>query len=145
MQLWMRIGVLATVTAAGSAHWIPGTDTTPAYYEVAPRHAEHPLLSGQQLTGPFFSHPFQVTGYQMAARIEKVLYGQPCYCRCDRALRHKSLHSCFEGTHGAICATCLRQAIFAYQQTKQGKSPEQIRAAIEQGEAQNVDLENAAL
>lgn len=145
MHPWVRIALFATITAAGTAQWVPGTDTTPAYYSVAPRRTEHPILSGKQLTGPFFSHPFQVTAYQMAAKVERVLYAQPCFCRCDRALRHQSLHSCFEGTHGAICATCMRQAIFTYQQTKLGKTPEQIREAIEHGDAQNVDLEAATL
>ncbi len=34
--------------------------------------------------------------------------------------------------------------MFAYQQTKQGRTPAQIRTAIERGEWQNVDLEDAA-
>lgn len=143
MQAWLRYGLLAAVTVAGSAHWVPGTDSTPAYYSIAPRHPEAPILSGDQLTGQYFSHPFQVTAYQMAAKVEKVLYAQPCYCRCDRALRHKSLHSCFEGTHGAICGTCMRQGVYAYQQTKLGKSPEQIREGVKRGEWQNVRLEDA--
>lgn len=145
MQAWLRYSLLATVTAAGSAHWVAGTDTTPAFYSVAPRTAAHPLLSGDKLTGPNFAHSYQVTAYKMAAAVEKVLYSQPCYCRCDRALLHKSLHSCFEGTHGAECATCMRQAVYTYQQTKLGKTPEEIRAGIESGEAQNVDVVNATL
>jgi hypothetical protein len=145
MHALLRYGLLLTVTAAGAAHWVPGTDTTPAYYTTAPAHPLHPLLSGNQLSGPYFSHPYQVTAYQMAAKVEKVLYAQPCYCRCDRALRHQSLHSCFEGTHGAECATCMRQAIYAYQQTHLGKTPEQIRAGIQHGDAEQVDVINASL
>lgn len=145
MQAWIRYSLLTSAVVAGSAHWNPGTDTTPAYYSVAPQRDSAPILSGSRLSGPFFSHPFQVTAYEMAAKIGPVLYQQPCYCRCDRALRHKSLHSCFEGTHGAICGTCLRQAIFAYQQTKLGKTPQEIRTAIEHGEAQDVSLDAATL
>ena len=145
MQAWLRYTLLATTTVAGTAHWVSGTDATPAYYTVAPHHAEHPLLSGEQLTGPNFQHPYQVMVYQMAAKVESALYGQPCYCRCDRALRHKSLHSCFEGTHGAECATCMRQAVYTYQQTKLGKSPDQIRAGIMNGEAEHVDVLGATL
>jgi hypothetical protein len=145
MHVWLRYTLLATATVAAATHWVPGTDTTPAYYTVAPHRAAHPLLAGDQLTGPYFQHPYQVIAYQMAAKVEKVLYYQPCYCRCDRALLHKSLHSCFEGTHGAECATCMRQAIFTYQQTKAGKTPEQIRDAIRRGEAENVDVFNASL
>ena len=69
----------------------------------------------------------------------------PCYCRCDRALGHKSLHSCFEGTHGAACSTCMKEAVFSYEQTKAGKTPAQIRTAIEHGEWESVDLLNASL
>lgn len=145
MHALLRYGLLATVTAAGAAHWVPGTETTPAYYNMAPGRPLHPLLSGAQLTGAYFDRPYKVMAYQMAAKVEKVLYAQPCYCRCDRALQHKSLHSCFEGTHGAECATCMRQAIYAYQQTKQGKTPEQIRSGIQHGEAEQVDVINATL
>lgn len=145
MKLWAKYGLFVTASVGGSAHWVAPTTNTPAYFEVAPRQSTGAILSGDQLTGQYFSHPFQVTAYRMAARIEKVLYGQPCYCRCDLALRHKSLHSCFEGTHGAICATCMRQAIYAYQQTQQGKTPAQIRAGVEKGEWQNVSIEGASL
>lgn len=145
MHVWLRYTLLAAVTTAATAHWVPPTDSTPAYYTAAPRRSTGPILSGKQLTGPNFSHPFQATIYKMAAKIEAVLYEQPCYCRCDRALGHKSLHSCFEGTHGAECGTCMRQTMYAYQQTKLGKTPGEIRAGIEHGDAQNLRLEDAQL
>lgn len=145
MQAWLRYTLLATTTVAATAHWVPGTDSTPAYYTVSPHHAEHPLLSGDQLTGINFQHPYQVKVYRMAANVESALYAQPCYCRCDRALRHKSLHSCFEGTHGAECATCMREAVYTYQQTKLGKTPEQIRQGIMSGDAEHVDVIGATL
>jgi hypothetical protein len=81
----------------------------------------------------------------MAAAIPVVLHQQPCYCHCDRVMRHNSLHSCFEGTHGATCSTCMKETVYAYQQTKKGQTPAQIRAGIERGEWQNIDLEKAAL
>ena len=145
MQVWLRYALLASVTAAGTAHWVGPTDSTPAYFTAAPARSTGAILTGTQLSGPNFSHSFQVTAYEMAARIERVLYQQPCYCRCDRALRHKSLHSCFEGTHGAECGTCMRQAMYAYQQTKLGKSPQEIRAGIQRGEAEGLRLEDASL
>jgi hypothetical protein len=58
---------------------------------------------------------------------------------------HSSLHSCFEDTHGAGCSTCMREVVYSYQQTKKGRTPAQIRAGIERGDWQNVDLEAAAL
>ena len=59
-----------------------------------------------------------------------VLYQLPCNCRCDRALGHTSLRSCFEGLHGTECSTCAKEGFYAYQKTKLGKTPAQIRAGI---------------
>lgn len=143
MTSWARYGLLALATVAGSAKWVEPTETVPAYYAIAPLHTTAPVMSGSQLTGAYFSHDYQVAAYQMAGKIDKVLYQQPCYCRCDLALRHKSLHSCFEGTHGAVCATCMRQTVYAYQQTQLGQTPQEIRAGIERGEWKQVRLEDA--
>jgi hypothetical protein len=136
---------LGLVTLAASAQWTNPADDIPAYNSAAPTRPLPHILSGDQLTGVYFSHPYQVTVYQMAAKIPAVLHQQPCYCRCDRAMRHNSLHSCFEGTHGAACSTCLQEAAYAYEQTKKGQTPAQIRAGIERGEWQSVDLQKAAL
>jgi len=134
---------LATIVA--SAQWTNPADDIPAYNAAAPTKPLPPLLSGTQLTGPYFQHAYQVVAYKMAAKVSQVLYQEPCYCRCDREMGHNSLHSCFEGTHGAACSTCMREAVYTYQQTKKGKTPAQIRAGIERGEWQNIDLESAAL
>ena len=90
-------------------------------------------MSGQQLTGQFFRQKWQVEVYKQAAQIPDVLYQLPCYCRCDRALGHASLHSCFEGTHGAICATCAAEEAYAYKMTKQGKTPKKFAPASNAG------------
>ena len=145
MSVWLRYGVLALVATTATVKWVAPTNDTPAYYSVPPRHGYPPLLHGEQLTGPYFSHPYQVVAYEMAAKVEAVLFQQPCGCRCDLALRHKSLHSCFEGTHAAVCATCMREGVYAYQQTQLGKTPEEIRAGIARGDWQNVDVQNAKL
>jgi hypothetical protein len=71
-----------------------------------------------------------------------VLYQLPCYCRCDRALGHTSLHSCFEGTHAAICSTCAEEGAYAYKMTKLGWTPRQIRAGIERHAYEKIDLES---
>jgi Protein of unknown function with PCYCGC motif len=137
--------VLGLVTMAASAQWTNPSDDVPAYNAKAPSKPLPPILSGNQLTGIYFSHQYQVTAYKMAAKIPEVLHQQPCYCHCDRAMGHNSLHSCFEGTHGAACSTCMKEAVYAYQQTKKGQTPSQIRAGIERGEWQYVDLEAATL
>jgi len=137
--------VVGLVTVAASAQWSDPSNEVPAYHAAPPSKVLPPVLTGDKLTGPYFTHQYQVTAYMIAEKIPAVLHQLPCYCRCDRALGHKSLHSCFEGTHGAACSTCMREAVFAFQQTKLGKTPTEIRGAIERGEWQNVDLVNSSL
>ena len=134
---------LATVVA--SAQWANPSQDIPAYNAIAPSKHLPPILSGNQLTGVYFTHSYQVVAYKMAAAIPSVLHQEPCYCRCDQAMGHNSLHSCFEGTHGAACSTCMKEAVFSYQQTKKGQTAAQIRTAIERGEWEDVDLAKATL
>jgi hypothetical protein len=145
MKKFLGCLALGLITLVASAQWSNPADDVPAYNATAPRKKLPPIMSGDQLTGPFFTHAYQVTAYKMAAAIPNVLHQEPCYCHCDRALGHNSLHSCFEGTHGAACSTCMREAMYSYQQTKLGKTPAQIRKGIEAGEWQNVDVTTATL
>ncbi|MGA7524927.1 MAG: CYCXC family (seleno)protein [Acidobacteriaceae bacterium] len=118
-------------------------DDVPAYHPQPPAPGQElpPILSGNQLTGPYFREKWQVEVYKEAAQIPRVLYQLPCYCRCDRALGHTSLHSCFEGTHGAICETCAAEEAYAYKMTKLGRTPGQIRQGIERGDYKSIDLD----
>jgi hypothetical protein len=134
---------LGLATVAGYAQWSNPEDEIPAYHTAAPAKGEKlaPILSGNQLSGPYFRYPWQVKVYQQAAKIPNVLYQLPCYCRCDKALGHASLHSCFEETHGAICSTCAKEGAYAYKMTKLGKTPREIRAGIEHKDYEQIDLD----
>jgi len=136
---------LGLITIAASAQWSNPAADIPAYNAKPPVKTLPAILSSEQLTGVYFSHPYQVTAYKMAAKIPAVLHQQPCYCHCDRAMGHNRLQSCFEGTHGAACSTCMKEAVYAYEQTKKGKTPTQIRAGIEKGDWIDVDLEKATM
>lgn len=136
---------LGLITIAASAQWSNPAADIPAYNAQTPTKTLPAIMSGDQLTGAYFSSPYQVTAYKMAAKIPSVLHQQPCYCHCDRAMGHNSLHSCFEGTHGAACSTCMKEAVYAYQQTKKGKTAAQIRTGIIHGDWIGVDLEKASL
>jgi hypothetical protein len=135
--------LLAGVTGMSYAQWSNPADDIPAYHPSAPLKVSSlpPILSGAKLTGANFQYPWQVHVYQQAAKVSSVLYQLPCNCRCDRALGHTSLRSCFEGLHGTECSTCAKEGAFAYQQTKLGKSPKEIRAAIERKEYESISLE----
>jgi hypothetical protein len=145
MKRILGLFALGLVTLAASAQWSNPAADIPAYNSKPPAKPLPPILAGDQLTGPYFSHPYQVTVYKMASKIPAVLHQQPCYCHCDRALGHNSLHSCFEGTHGAACSTCMRETVYSYQQTKKGKTPAQIRAGILRGDFEEIDLDSASL
>jgi hypothetical protein len=133
---------LALVCIAANAQWTDPTVDVPAFHAAPPSKGEilPPILHGAQLTGPGFQFPWQVKVYQEAAKIPNVLYQLPCYCRCDRALGHQSLRSCFSGMHGAECSTCAKEGHYAYLMTRKGQTPKQIRAGIERGDYQKVDL-----
>jgi len=144
-RFWLTIAI-ALVCVAANAQWTtPGTDI-PAFHSGAPARSAvlPPILHGKQLSGPNFQLAWQVKVYQDAAKIPNVLYQLPCYCHCDRALGHQSLRSCFEGLHGAECGTCAKEGFYAYRMTRKGRTPKQIRAGIERGDWQKVDLAAAA-
>jgi hypothetical protein len=131
------------LTAASYAQWSNPADDVPAYHPSAPLKvsALPPIWSGAQLHGPDFRYPWQVHVYQQVLKVSSVVYQLPCYCRCDRALGHTSLRSCFETNHGTECSTCAKEGFFAYQQTRLGKTPAQIRAAIARREYEKLDLD----
>jgi hypothetical protein len=140
---WVLAIAAFALTAMSYAQWSNPADDVPAYHPSAPLRvsALPPILSGAKLTGPNFQYAWQRHVYQKVAQISSVVYQLPCNCRCDRALGHTSLRSCFEGLHGAECSTCAQEGFFAYQQTKLGKKPAEIRAAIARHEYLKIDLE----
>ena len=131
------------LTAASYAQWSNPADDIPAYHPSAPLKitALPPILSGQKLTGENFRYPWQVHVYQKVAMISSLVYQLPCNCRCDRALGHTSLRSCFEGLHGTECSTCAQEGFYAFEQTKLGKTPAEIRAGIARHEYEKIDLD----
>jgi hypothetical protein len=141
---WILTLLVGTFTAMSYAQWSNPADEIPAYHPSAPLKvsALPPILHGSELTGPQFQYPWQVHVYEDVAKVSGVAYQLPCNCRCDRALGHTSLRSCFEGLHGTECSTCAQEGFYAYQQTKLGKTPAQIRAGIARHEYEKIDLES---
>jgi hypothetical protein len=141
-RLLLTLGVFA-LTAASFAQWSNPANDVPAYHPSAPLKvsALQAILSGDKLTGDNFKYDWQKHVYQQVYKVSGVVYQLPCNCRCDRALGHTSLRSCFEGLHGTECSTCAKEGFFAYQQTKLGKTPAQIREAIARHEYESIDLE----
>ena len=130
-----------------SAPWLQSDDQegVPHFNAAPPAKGEKlpPILTKDQLWGDNAKYAFQTHAYELAAKIPDVIYQQPCYCFCDRGMGHNSLHSCFAGTHGAECSTCLKELYYTYLLHKQGKTAKQIRAGIIKGEWKTVDLQTA--
>src|SRR5512146_2064145 len=137
MKRLLSLGLLVVVAVALMAQ----TSDIPAFHSKPPakNEAQPPLLGKEKLLSLGFNQPVQLHAYELASKIPNVLYQLPCYCRCDRAVGHTSLRSCFTDDHGARCGTCMAEAYYAYKMTKAGKSASQIRALIEKGEWQKID------
>jgi hypothetical protein len=118
----------------------------PAYNSAPPaKEAKLPAILGKdQLGVDEAPEAFQTHAYELAAKIPEVIYQQPCYCYCDRNMGHKSLHSCFEGTHGARCSTCLKELYYSYSMHQKGKTVAEIRQGINRGDWKQVDLKTAS-
>jgi hypothetical protein len=127
---------MAIVAPRAASHQGQGAEEpVPAFHTEAPTGQLPETLSPSQ-----FPNVVVQNAYTLAARVKRILYQQPCYCHCDRSQGHKSLLDCFAGTHGSGCGVCLREAIYSYEQSRKGKTAEQIRAGIERGEWQQVDM-----
>jgi len=88
-----------------------------------------------------FSNRDVVAAYQAAKEIPEVMAQQPCYCYCDRR-GHRSLLDCFASKHGSDCDICVKEALFAMQEHRKGKSPEQIRTEIIRGDWKTIQFQD---
>ena len=148
LKRWLMLAISLVLTFVVAAPWASSQqeeNRVPAFHAAPPAKGAQlpPILGKEQLWGENDQYPYQSHAYELAARIQPVIYQQPCYCYCDR-MGHKSLHSCFEGTHGAQCSTCLKELYYAYEMTKQHKTAAQIRKGIISGEWRDINLDSAA-
>src|ERR1051326_2842094 len=140
------LSVLTVLLAAGMTHaqFVNQAAEVPAFHPAPPKAGTTlpPILTQKQLADQGLIAPAQIAAYRAAAKASPVVYQMPCYCYCDRNHGHASLRSCFEGTHGANCSTCMQEALYSYRQSKKGWTVKQIRDGIERGDFKMVDLEN---
>jgi len=146
MKYFAGILALAFAAALTYGQWSGQQQTTdvPAYHAAPPAKSERvaPILTQEDLAKAGYTAPAQKESYKAAAKASSLLYQQPLYCHCDRHAGHTSLRSCFEGMHGANCGTCMAEALYAYQKSKEGWSTKMIRDGIMRMEFQQVDLQN---
>jgi hypothetical protein len=110
-------------------------EPVPAFHNTVPAG---PLPA--TLSPSLFTDPVAQNAYNIAARIKKILYQEPCYCHCDRSQGHGSLLDCYAGKHAAVCGICEREDFYAYEQSRKGKNGAQIREGIERGDWQGLDV-----
>lgn len=121
---------------SGTAAYAAKTKTDiPAYHAEAPKGPLPDTLDPKQ-----FLDVEERNVYTLAAKEKDILYQQPCYCRCDKEVGHKSLLDCFRDYHGAHCMLCKKEAVFTYTESQQGKTAAQIRQEIMDGKWKDVDL-----
>jgi len=131
----VALGTMFAAPRAASRQARAAEETVPAFHSEAPQGKLPETLSPSQFTSVVVQN-----AYILAARVKKILYQQPCYCHCDRSQGHTSLLDCFASKHGSGCDVCMREAIYSYEQSHKGKTAAQIRAGIERGEWQQVDM-----
>jgi hypothetical protein len=139
----MKKAFLALLVFAVAVLAFAQGDHVPAYNSQPPKPGDLlPILPADLRVGENFKFPYQVHTYELAGKIPGVISQLPCYCYCER-IGHSSLHTCFESNHGAHCGICMKEVVYAYQQTKLKKTPAQIRDGIIKGEWKSIDLETS--
>jgi hypothetical protein len=78
-------------------------------------------------------HPHAVSAFDEARTIPQILDGIRCQCGCATEPGMRSLLSCYEGTDAMAldCDICQGQVRLAYRLHGQGRTLDQIRAAID--------------
>lgn len=135
-QLVLLISAAGIVTQLQGEKQSPyGHVTVPAYHSAAPREPLSPILSPDKVSGTLNKN-----AYSIASKIPSILYQQPCFCYCDRANGHKSLHDCYVSDHATTCTVCQRELFYAYEQSRKGKNAAQIRKGIMAAQWADIDL-----
>jgi len=108
----------------------------PAYHHDPPRSLLPTVIRPHT-----FEQPVVQNAYRLARGLVKILYQQPCYCRCDRHHGHRSLLDCYTTKHAAGCGTCLQELFYVYEQTGKAKTAAQIREGIVRGDWMTLDTQ----
>lgn len=160
---WIALGLLAL--GAGVFLYALNSETPPASSAppaspsqsaaaAPPQRSSGATHAYRYFENPEDAHPLPVTlppsefqnagianAYAIAKEIPEVLAQQPCLCGCDNSSDdHRSLLDCYIDQHAATCMVCMKEAVFAKQQTEAGKSGAWIRDAILRHEFSTVNI-----
>lgn len=107
----------------------PAAETAePAAHPVSLASASATILDPQQFVDPRVRAAY-AKAQDIPERIDKLF----CYCYCSKneKLKHKSLLSCYQGTHAAECEICMREVEQAWSDWKAGIPVETTKASID--------------
>ncbi len=119
----LSLGLLLIVTLTMTSLWAAPQDEEgtgiPAYNAgPPPKGTKLPaILTKDQLWGADAQYPYQTHAYDLAAKIPAVLHQQPCYCFAI-AWATTACTAVLKDTHGARCATCLKELYYSYKNIK---------------------------
>jgi Protein of unknown function with PCYCGC motif len=117
----------------------PNTVRRLHYHNYPPDHAVPSVIDKSRFSDDRSAY----VAYSLAAQIPAVLYQEPCYCACDQSDGHESLLDCFTSRHGVFCPACKKEAIFCFEQTRRGRTPDEIRKALAEGSWSRMNLEES--
>ena len=129
---WIVAGAAAAALAGVLVVGRPQPQQVPATHGSTHPHPRAGITAQQVLPNAFVPRtPGSTEAYAAARQAAATLDGVYCHCDCSKHAAHRSLLTCFESTHGAYCDICMGEAVIAAQMSGQGRSLEQIRAAID--------------
>jgi len=120
--LWGAMLVIAVAGGIGATF-----DARVNHPKPRPDAKTHAVLPASQFEG--YARVQQV--YAKAATIKETLDGIYCYCDCSNHAGHYSLLDCYASDHAAHCETCLSEAELVYKLKQEGKTLDEIRAAVD--------------
>jgi len=127
-NMWFAGPALVVLTAAVVALARVGGRSGPRHPEPRPDvTGEYVLHSGSVPR----TYPNAVESYQIARQSPAMLDGMRCFCACKATLGHRSLLSCFEDDHGALCQVCQDEALIAAAVRRRGGSLEDARREVD--------------
>ena len=106
----------------------PAPAAEPMSHPVSLASASATILDPQQFLDPRVRAAY-AKAQDIPERIDKLF----CYCYCSKneKLKHKSLLSCYQGTHAAECEICMREVEQAWSDWKAGIPVETTKASID--------------
>ena len=121
--------VTAVALAAAAVLLLPGRST--AGHHPDPRPDAQALAMTIRPVTEFASNPDAAEVYDLARQIPQALDGLYCHCHCKESMRHRSLLTCFQSDHASQCDICMGEARLAFQMLQQGRTLDEIRAAVD--------------